>query len=307
MELRHLETLIAIEEEGTFTAAADLMRTVQSNVSEQVRQLEAELGVTLLARGRSGATPTESGEVVLNHARRIRRELELLRGGRRRAPGPPGRERQLRHRRDREPLARPQLVADLRRAAPRGSSCASTKVRPSDCSPRCRTRSSRRPSSPNRFATSAWRWSSCSTKGSSAWRRRAASFRRIRCRSSAWPSMPLVLPPAGNPLRIEIEQAARAMGVTLQVSRRGRGHPAHRRPRGRGRRGVHPARDRHPARARLGLDLCDRGPSTAAARTHLAEGGTAVARGSRRARDRPQDRGQRPLSSPAGRPHRQRP
>src|SRR3954465_1868042 len=78
MELRHLETLIAIDEEGTFTAAADALRTVQSNVSEQVRQLEAELGVTLLARGRSGATPTESGKVVLNHARRIRRELQML-------------------------------------------------------------------------------------------------------------------------------------------------------------------------------------------------------------------------------------
>ena len=57
MELRHLETLIAIDEEGTFTAAADMLRTVQSNVSEQVRQLEAELGVTLLVRGRSGRDP----------------------------------------------------------------------------------------------------------------------------------------------------------------------------------------------------------------------------------------------------------
>ena len=78
MELRHLETLVAIDEEGTFTAAADSLRTVQSNVSDQVRQLETELGVTLLARGRGGATATESGRVVLARARRIHRELELL-------------------------------------------------------------------------------------------------------------------------------------------------------------------------------------------------------------------------------------
>ena len=78
MEIRHIDTLIAIEETGTFTAAADSLRTVQSNVSEQVRQLEAELGVTLLARGRGGATPTESGRVVLVRARRIKREMELL-------------------------------------------------------------------------------------------------------------------------------------------------------------------------------------------------------------------------------------
>ncbi len=78
MELRHLETLIAIDDEGTFTAAATELRTVQSNVSEQVRQLETELGITLLARGRGGATPTESGRVVLARARRIRREIELM-------------------------------------------------------------------------------------------------------------------------------------------------------------------------------------------------------------------------------------
>jgi LysR family nitrogen assimilation transcriptional regulator len=78
MELRHLETLVTIDEEGTFTAAASMLRTVQSNVSEQVRQLEGELGVTLLARGRGGATATESGRVVIDRARRIRREIELM-------------------------------------------------------------------------------------------------------------------------------------------------------------------------------------------------------------------------------------
>src|SRR4051812_50011524 len=87
MELRHLETLIAIDEEGTFTAAADALRTVQSNVSDQVRQLEVELGVTLLARGRGGATATEAGRVGLARARRVRRELDLLHAG---LAGPPG-------------------------------------------------------------------------------------------------------------------------------------------------------------------------------------------------------------------------
>ena len=57
--LRHLETLLAIAEEGSFTAAADALNTVQSNVSDQVRQLEQELGVPLLVRGRRGAEPTE--------------------------------------------------------------------------------------------------------------------------------------------------------------------------------------------------------------------------------------------------------
>jgi len=79
VELRHLDTLLAIAEEGSFTAAADVLATVQSNVSEQVRQLEEELGAPLLVRSRKGAAPTEFGAVVLERARRVRRELEAMR------------------------------------------------------------------------------------------------------------------------------------------------------------------------------------------------------------------------------------
>jgi DNA-binding transcriptional LysR family regulator len=79
MELRHLDALLAITEEGSFTAAADALATVQSNVSAQVRQLEDELGASLLTRGRRGATPTECGAVVVERARRIRHELEAMR------------------------------------------------------------------------------------------------------------------------------------------------------------------------------------------------------------------------------------
>ena len=79
MELRHLDALLAIDEEGSFTGAADALSTVQSNVSEQVRQLEAELGAPLLVRSRRGALPTECGDVVLDRARRIRREIEAMR------------------------------------------------------------------------------------------------------------------------------------------------------------------------------------------------------------------------------------
>lgn len=78
MELRHLETLLAIDAEGSFTAAADVLHTVQSNVSEQVRRLEAELGVPLLTRGPKGADPTEFGMLVLERARRIRQEIDAL-------------------------------------------------------------------------------------------------------------------------------------------------------------------------------------------------------------------------------------
>ena len=79
MDIRHLDALLAIVETGSFSAAADVLHTVQSNVSEQIRQLERELGVPVLIRGRRGATPTEFGLVVLERARRIRGELDAMR------------------------------------------------------------------------------------------------------------------------------------------------------------------------------------------------------------------------------------
>jgi LysR family transcriptional regulator, nitrogen assimilation regulatory protein len=79
VQLRHLEALLAVAEAGSFTGAADALRTVQSNVSEQVRQLEADLGVPLIVRNRRGAVPTEFGVRVLERARHIRGELEAMR------------------------------------------------------------------------------------------------------------------------------------------------------------------------------------------------------------------------------------
>src|ERR1051325_9840606 len=76
MEIRHLDALLAITEAGSFSAAAEVLHTVQSNVSEQIRQLERELGVPVLVRGRRGAAPTEFGRVVLERARRLRGEPE---------------------------------------------------------------------------------------------------------------------------------------------------------------------------------------------------------------------------------------
>jgi DNA-binding transcriptional LysR family regulator len=77
--LRQLEALLAVAEEGSFTAEADRLHTVQSNISGHIQQLESELGVQLLVRGRRGAVPTEFGERVLDRARAVRSELGALR------------------------------------------------------------------------------------------------------------------------------------------------------------------------------------------------------------------------------------
>lgn len=77
MDLRQLAALVAVADEGSFSAAARALTTVQSNVSTHIAHLERELGAVLVDR--AGGVLTEEGEVVVQRARRIQRELESLR------------------------------------------------------------------------------------------------------------------------------------------------------------------------------------------------------------------------------------
>ena len=76
MDLRQLSALVAVADEGSFSAAAASLHTVQSNVSTHIARLERELGSVLVDRG--AGRLTEEGEAVANRARRIKAELEAL-------------------------------------------------------------------------------------------------------------------------------------------------------------------------------------------------------------------------------------
>lgn len=76
MDLRQLAALVAVSEHGTFSAAADALHTVQSNVSAHVQHLERELGVELVDR--AGNQLTEEGRIVVDRARRVQAELDAL-------------------------------------------------------------------------------------------------------------------------------------------------------------------------------------------------------------------------------------
>ena len=76
MDLRHLQALVGIADCGSFSAAAEAIGTVQSNVSAHVARLERELDATLVDR--SSGRLTEEGEVVVARARRMMGELDAM-------------------------------------------------------------------------------------------------------------------------------------------------------------------------------------------------------------------------------------
>src|ERR1700722_18314946 len=67
MELRHLQALTAISDHGIFSAAAEHLNTVQSNISAHVARLERELGAPLIHR--AARRLTEEVTVALARAR----------------------------------------------------------------------------------------------------------------------------------------------------------------------------------------------------------------------------------------------
>mgnify|MGYP001240108902 FL=1 len=76
MDIRQLNALVAVVDNGSFSAAAQSLHTVQSNISTHIARLEKELNVSLIDR-QTGVL-TEEGQLVVERARRVQTELESI-------------------------------------------------------------------------------------------------------------------------------------------------------------------------------------------------------------------------------------
>ena len=76
MELRHLRYFIAVDEERSFSRAAEKLHVSQPPLSRQIRDLEGELGVKLLDRNRQWVRLTTAGTAILARSRALIREAE---------------------------------------------------------------------------------------------------------------------------------------------------------------------------------------------------------------------------------------
>lgn len=79
MNLRQLQYFIQIVEEGSFSRASQALHIAQPALSQQLANLEEELGVKLLVRSVRGVTPTPAGLAVLRQANLIMKQVETTR------------------------------------------------------------------------------------------------------------------------------------------------------------------------------------------------------------------------------------
>ncbi|TGN82090.1 LysR family transcriptional regulator [Bradyrhizobium yuanmingense] len=71
MELSDIKTFAAVARTGGITRAAEELNTVQSNVTQRVKALEAEIGTPLFERHSRGMTLTGAGKRLLPYAQKM--------------------------------------------------------------------------------------------------------------------------------------------------------------------------------------------------------------------------------------------
>lgn len=85
VELRHIRYFLAVAEEGHFTRAAQRLGIGQPPLSQQIKDLEAEIGATLFHRGPKGAELTAAGRVFRDRVHAVPAEVQSATEAARRA------------------------------------------------------------------------------------------------------------------------------------------------------------------------------------------------------------------------------
>jgi LysR family nitrogen assimilation transcriptional regulator len=79
LDLRKFRYLVAVVDEGGFRRAAQRLNVAQPAMTRQVRALEADIGLSLIERSRSGIKPTTHGVRFIAEAREILSRVDALR------------------------------------------------------------------------------------------------------------------------------------------------------------------------------------------------------------------------------------
>ena len=71
MNILHMKYAVEISKTGSINKAAEVLYVAQPNLSRAIKELEADLGITIFDRSAKGMVPTIEGREFLSYAKQI--------------------------------------------------------------------------------------------------------------------------------------------------------------------------------------------------------------------------------------------
>lgn len=76
MNILHMKYAVEVARVGSLSKAAEILLIAQPNISRSIKELEADLGITIFDRSTKGMFLTPEGEEFINYAKSILRQIE---------------------------------------------------------------------------------------------------------------------------------------------------------------------------------------------------------------------------------------
>lgn len=76
MNILHMKYAVEVARLGSLNKAADALLTAQPNISRSIKELEADLGITIFTRSARGMVLTPEGEEFITYAKSILRQID---------------------------------------------------------------------------------------------------------------------------------------------------------------------------------------------------------------------------------------
>ena len=78
MNILHLKYAVEVAKLGSLSKAAESLLTAQPNISRSIKELEADLGITIFSRSAKGMMLTPEGEELISYAKSILKQIEQV-------------------------------------------------------------------------------------------------------------------------------------------------------------------------------------------------------------------------------------
>ena len=78
MTLQQLKYVVCVAEVGNITVAAEMQYISQPSLTNAIKNLEDEIGITIFNRNNRGVTITEQGNIFLSYARQMLDQLLII-------------------------------------------------------------------------------------------------------------------------------------------------------------------------------------------------------------------------------------